>query len=583
MRVPLLFLGSLATVTAWTVRQAAHAGPAAIKMFLLEQSQQKTAKQASFSGLSTQQPLIQPFESEFPARFFTQPLDHFAETGHTFPQRYWVNTRHYVKGGPVIVLDGGETSGEDRLPFLDTGIVNILANATNGLGIVLEHRYYGTSMPVANLSTDSLRWLNNAQSAADSANFMANVQIEGIDEDLTATKKPWIYYGGSYAGARAAHMRVVYPSLVFGAIASSAVTHAQIPFPEYYDLIRNYTEPDCREALEKSVKTVDHLLSMDLTRGLIKSLFGLHGLKDDHDFVSVLHSVQGSWQSKNWDPAVGSTRWDDFCAALVGKSSDEFLTAEDFAALESDGHELSELFKTQAVDFTLLNYALYVRKYIVSRCPEGRTVEECFGSDDPETYLDTSLDSTWRAWTYQVCTGKSLSTPSLPPQRLPHVRMGLLPGTASPALTTSLPLIPRLRQIAPPNPDHPSIISRLIDLEYTSRICKLAFPPGKVSSVPNWPNVTAVNALGDFDITAHRLALIDGEQDPWRPACPHSDYAVDRNDTTSRPFKVIPGGVHHWDENGLADPSKEPADVQKIHAEEVAFVKEWLKEWQAAN
>jgi hypothetical protein len=84
-------------------------------------------------------------------------------------------------------------------------------------------------------------------------------------------------------------MRVLYPSLVFGAIASSAVTHAQILFPEYYDLIRNYTAPDCRDALEQSVKIVDHLLSMDLTRGPVKSLFGLHELQDDHDFVSVLH------------------------------------------------------------------------------------------------------------------------------------------------------------------------------------------------------------------------------------------------------------------------------------------------------
>lgn len=31
----------------------------------------------------------------------------------------------------------------------------------------------------------------------------------------------WIYYGGSYAGARAAHMRTQYPHLIWGAIASS--------------------------------------------------------------------------------------------------------------------------------------------------------------------------------------------------------------------------------------------------------------------------------------------------------------------------------------------------------------------------
>jgi hypothetical protein len=135
---------------------------------------------------------------EFPEQYFTQPLDHFSnETTDTFGQRYWVNTRHYKSGmgGPVIVLDGGEITGEVRLPFLDTGIVDILAKATGGVGVVLEHRYYGKSVPVANFSTDSLRWLNNDQSAADSANFMANVKFDGIDEDLTAPGTPWIYYG----------------------------------------------------------------------------------------------------------------------------------------------------------------------------------------------------------------------------------------------------------------------------------------------------------------------------------------------------------------------------------------------------
>jgi hypothetical protein len=39
------------------------------------------------------------------------------------------------------------------------------------------------------------RWLNNEQALEDSANFMRNVKFKGIDEDLTATNTPWIYYG----------------------------------------------------------------------------------------------------------------------------------------------------------------------------------------------------------------------------------------------------------------------------------------------------------------------------------------------------------------------------------------------------
>ena len=42
-------------------------------------------------------------------------------------------------------------------------------------------------------------------------------------------------------------------------------------------------------------------------------------------------------------------------------------------------------------------------------------------------------------------------------------------------------------------------------------------------------------------------------------------------------------GVHHWDENGLADPSKEPAFIQTIHQQEIAFVKAWLKDFKAPS
>ena len=56
-----------------------------------------------------------PKDYGFRAQWFQQPLDHFdPKSQHTFHQRYWVNSRHYKprKGAPVIVLDGGETSGE---------------------------------------------------------------------------------------------------------------------------------------------------------------------------------------------------------------------------------------------------------------------------------------------------------------------------------------------------------------------------------------------------------------------------------------------------------------------------------------
>lgn len=38
-----------------------------------------------------------------------------------------------------------------------------------------------------------------------------------------------------------------------------------------------------------------------------------------------------------------------------------------------------------------------------------------------------------------------------------------------------------------------------------------AYLPGKHFTVPAFPNISVVNELGDYDIEADRLAIIDGE------------------------------------------------------------------------
>ncbi|KAF8467929.1 peptidase S28 [Russula ochroleuca] len=496
----------------------------------------KLHRAASTASTSKQQ---QQYATRFHVETFTQPLDHFYNsTDATFPQRFWVNSRHYKPrpGAPVIVIDGGETNGEDRLPFLDTGIGDILARATGGVGVVLEHRYYGESIGVQNFSTDALRWLNNEQALEDSANFMRNVKFQDIDEDLTAPNTPWIYYGGSYAGARAAHMRVLYPDLVFGAIASSAVTHAVLANWEYMDVIRLAADPKCSSNLMNSITTIDRLLKFRHLRGPLKKLFGLGGLESDQDFVSALTYPLASWQDRNWDPAVGSTTFDHFCVTLNGHTP----TLEDTARTVL----LPGLLRTNVA---LLNYAKWIRENVVNNFCQNPslTVEDCFGTNDDVKYQTTDLSQDWRLWVFQFCT-----------------QWGYL--------TT-----------APPH-GTPAIISRLLDIDYEHKICTQAFPPGEHYRVPSLPNVSAVNALGDYHIAADRLAFIDGEVDPWRPYTPHSNYggAVERDDTLLRPFKVIPGGVHHWDENGLREGEREPKEIREIHEEMIEFVKVWLKDWE---
>lgn len=217
----------------------------------------------------------------YPAQYFTQKSSHDLddEDDSTFQQRYWFDDTYYKPGGPVFLLDGGETDGSARIPFLETGILRILSEATGGIGyaiilsarlhvlhadssqhrLILEHRFYGESFPVANLSTDSMKTLTTLQSLKDSANIALNLVFPGrlSKLNLTASNTAWIYYGGSYAGAKAAFARKLFPDVFWGAIASSAVTTAVVDFWQYYEVSPRLAHDTSRYSLLRPSSSIE--------------------------------------------------------------------------------------------------------------------------------------------------------------------------------------------------------------------------------------------------------------------------------------------------------------------------------------
>ncbi len=122
-------------------------------------------------------------------------------------------------------------------------------------------------------------------------------------------------------------------------------------------------------------------------------------------------------------------------------------------------------------------------------------------------------------------------------------------------VSQSLPQVKH--KLTPPPTPQPGVpageeplISRTLDLAYESLICNYAF------GIYGPPDTDAVNKYGGYNISYPRLAIIDGEWDPWRPATPHAfGYgAQPRFSTASEPFILIPQAVHHWDENGVGLP-----------------------------
>jgi hypothetical protein len=160
------------------------------------------------------------------------PIDHFhndslyePHNDDKFDLRYWFDASYYKPGGPVIVLQSGETSGVGRLGFLQKGLLHQLAKATHGVGVVLEHRYYGTSIPTADFSTENLRFLTTDQALADQAYFSKNVVFAGLEHhNLTSPHTAHIAYGGSYAGAFVAFLRKLYPDVYWGESHDAALS-----------------------------------------------------------------------------------------------------------------------------------------------------------------------------------------------------------------------------------------------------------------------------------------------------------------------------------------------------------------------
>ncbi|KAI4139518.1 MAG: hypothetical protein L6R39_006254, partial [Caloplaca ligustica] len=491
----------------------------------------------------------------YPEHNISVPIDYFRnETKYephsngTFPLRYWFDASYYKDGGPVIVLQSGETDGTGRLPFLQKGILHQLAQATNGIGVVLEHRYYGTSFPTPDLSTPNLRFLTTEQALADMAYFAQHVVFEGLeDKNLTAPETPYFAYGGSYAGALVAFLRVQYPDIYYalslteksGTISSSGVTEAIWDFWEYYEPVRRYGPPDCISTQTKLINVVDNILRNN-TRytSQLKSAFGLSGITYDDDFAQVLSYPIGGWQGRNWDPAVNDPSFYEYCDNITSPSLINNATANATVTVRQLLSAGGYANQTSTLTTPMLNFINYIREnYVAPVLAANTTLDQQYSTHNQTFYAQDDLDQSWRSWPYQYCTqwGFLQTGSGVPPNELP-------------------------------------LISRLLTLDYNSLICRLAF------NITTPPDTAAINKYGGFDIAYDRLAIIDGEEDPWREASPHSTLAPARNRTSTveRPFLLIEGAVHHWDENGVfanetMGGTLPPGPVREVQRMEVEF------------
>ncbi|KAK9231402.1 hypothetical protein WN943_021636 [Citrus x changshan-huyou] len=169
----------------------------------------------------------------YETRYFEQRLDHFSFADlPTFSQRYLINTDHWVgpnRLGPIFLYCGNE--GDIEWFAVNSGFVWDIAPRFGAMLVFPEHRYYGESMPygsteVAYQNATTLSYLTAEQALADFAVFITNLK-----QNLSAEASPVVLFGGSYGGMLAAWMRLKYPHIAIGALASSA------PILQFEDIV----------------------------------------------------------------------------------------------------------------------------------------------------------------------------------------------------------------------------------------------------------------------------------------------------------------------------------------------------------
>jgi pimeloyl-ACP methyl ester carboxylesterase len=234
---------------------------------------------------------------------FDQKLDHHNPADNrTFKQRYFVDSQYAQdSSSPVFYIICGEWNCAGTTSY---GFAVNIAKKVKAHLIALEHRYYGESLPMTDLTTANLSYLNLEYAIED----LASVQRH-LTGSMGLTGK-WIAFGGSYAGTLAAFYRLKHPELVSGSLASSAPVRMKPEFFEYdAHVAKVINKTTCGDKVREAVALIENRMTTPEGSAEVKAIFKASNIKLDSDFIYVVADILAA--------AVQYGRHTGFCQALI--------------------------------------------------------------------------------------------------------------------------------------------------------------------------------------------------------------------------------------------------------------------------
>ncbi|XP_071085611.1 putative serine protease K12H4.7 [Haliotis cracherodii] len=320
-----------------------------------------------------------------PDMWMEQTLDHFNDANtQTWQQRYFVNEKYFKPGGPVFLMIGGEGTADPI--WMVEGMWVEYAKNFNAMCFQLEHRFYGKSHPTPDISDDSLQYLSSEQALADLAAF-----IQFAKSKFNLDDNKWISFGGSYPGSLSGWLRMKYPHLITGAVATSAPVLAQLNFVNYLGVVRDSlatTGPDCNKNILEATVEVELRLQTQPGRDELKKLFNLCDdidVGNANDVANLYQTLAGNFEgvvqynkdNRAFEGGAGANITVDTLCGLMTDSS--ITPIERYAKVNN---LLMTTYEQKCVDF------------VYSKMIDGLKM----------TDWNSSASEGGRQWTYQTCT-----------------------------------------------------------------------------------------------------------------------------------------------------------------------------------
>uniref|UniRef100_A0A1Y9IV68 Prolylcarboxypeptidase n=1 Tax=Anopheles minimus TaxID=112268 RepID=A0A1Y9IV68_9DIPT len=198
---------------------------------------------------------------------FTSRVNHFdPQDRATFEFNYLHNDQYYREGGPLFVVVGGHYPINpyfmENSHFRDVAALEGAWLATN------EHRYFGDSFPVPDLSTENLRFMRTEQVLFDLIEWIDFMKREVMGDPNARV----ILHGVAYGGTLATWARQRFPNIIDGAWGSSAPVRATTNFEEFAvevgNIIRSRGGVQCYNRIFQAFHTAQNLVDAGSTEML---------------------------------------------------------------------------------------------------------------------------------------------------------------------------------------------------------------------------------------------------------------------------------------------------------------------------